>query len=618
VREAVTDIVVVVTRAVGVPVRGAVPVRGPGDAPPGSVIVAAPREVGVQGPPPGCRLVLVGEGEPPEPCFLHLASGTPASALDRAVAAARASLESERSRAAQVERQRELLEIGTALSAERDVRRLLERVLTAARDLVAADAGSLYLVEGDGDERKLRFVLAQNDSLSVPWQESLLPVDETSLAGVVATTGQPLVIEDAYALPDGARRHFNPAFDRATGYRTRSLLVAPMTTRAGELVGVLQLINRKRDKSARLPDASAVEQEVTGFAPADLELVGALASQAAVVLESSRLADEVRALFDSFVQASVTAIEQRDPPTSGHSFRVAAYTVAFARAIQRHPLPSWPGLSFSADQVQQLRYAALLHDVGKLGVREAVLTKEKRLYPEQERLVRERFGHARRALEVELLERALHDLVRRGAPPMTSDLIRVGRAQSRLGDELRWWLSQVLTASDAGAEPVEHEVLEDIASRRFPALDDTERHLLEEDELRLLRVGRGTLDELERREIETHVVHSAHFLTMLPWPRHLRRVPEIAAHHHERLDGRGYPSRLVSPEIPVEVRMLTIADIYDALTSGDRPYRKAYDPARALAVLEDEVREGAVDSDLVKVFIEAEVWKAAAEPLHDA
>ncbi len=241
-----------------------------------------------------------------------------------------------------------------------------------------------------------------------------------------------------------------------------------MTTRAGELVGVLQLINRKRDPASRLTDLRTVEQEVVGFTPSDLELVRALASQAAVVLESSRLAEEVRNLFDSFVHASITAIEQRDPPTSGHSFRVAAYTVALARAAQHRPPPSWPGLSFSPDQLQQLRYAALLHDVGKLGVREAVLTKRRRLYPDQERLVRERFGHARRAREVELSDRTLRELARRGVPPMTADLARVARARARIGDELRWWLAQVLTAADAGADPVEPDLLDEVASHYFP------------------------------------------------------------------------------------------------------------------------------------------------------
>ncbi len=605
------EIEVVVTRAVRASVPGAVVVERPGDVPSGSVVVATAEEAGLDEVPSGCLLVLLGDDEPTVPCFLHLPAASPASAVARAVAAARASLEAETARAAQIERQRELLEIGAALSAERDVERLLERILTAARELVAADAGSLYLVEGGDGELRLRFVLAQNDSVQVPWRESLLPVNESSLAGVVAATGEPLMIDDAYALPKDAPHHFNPAFDRASGYRTRSLLVVPMTTRAGELVGVLQLINRKRDPASRLTDLRTVEQEVVGFTPSDLELVRALASQAAVVLESSRLAEEVRTLFDSFVHASITAIEQRDPPTSGHSFRVAAYTVALARAAQQRPPPSWPGLSFSPDQLQQLRYAALLHDVGKLGVREAVLTKRRRLYPDQERLVRERFGHAQRAREVELLDRTLRELVRRGVPPMTADLARVARARARIGDELRWWLAQVLTAADAGADPVEPDLLDEVASHNFPGLDGNDRRLLEDDELRLVQVGRGTLDEAERREIEAHVVHSTRFLTTLPWPRHLRRIPEIASHHHEKLHGHGYPAQLSAEEIPVEVRMLTISDIYDALTSGDRPYRTAHDPATALSVLEEEVREGAVDPDLVRVFIEAEVWKAA-------
>ncbi len=562
---------VMVTRAVGVSIPDAITIDRAADAQSGSVVVATAADLA--GLPDGCRLVVIGYGDQPADCFLQLPDGAGDWPISRAVAAARDSLSAEFAAGEHTTRQRELLEVAAALSAERDVDSLLERILTTARALVHADAGSLYLLEGEDDSRRLRFTLAQNDSVAGPWRESLLPVDESSLAGVVAVTGSPLQIEDAYSLPEGVPYRFNPAFDEATGYRTRSLLVVPMTTRAGELVGVIQLINRLRAAEVGASRAHPESRTVDPFTRDDLELVQALASQAAVVLESSRLAAEVRQLFDAFVRASVTAIEQRDPPTSGHSFRVADYTVALARATAHRPPPPLRGLDFSADELQQLRFAALLHDVGKLGVREAVLTKRRKLYPDQERLVVERFGHARRALEVRLLEGALRDLMRRGAAPVTSDLARLDRARARLTDELDWWLTQVVSAAEGRHETVELDLdlLEDMAGRRFPGLDDLDRRLLEPDELRLLQVERGTLDPAERREIESHVVHSARFLATLPWPRHLAKVPVIAARHHEKLDGSGYPQGLAADTIPVEVRMLTISDIYDALTSGDRP-----------------------------------------------
>lgn len=602
-----TKIPVAVTRTVGLDIPGAQLVAAPGEAVPGSVVVAATAEPGIA--PEGCRVIAFGDGEPPAGCFLHLPSAAPPSAVASAVAVARASLEAEAAAREHTTRQRELLEIAAALSAERDVDRLLERILSSARALVHADAGSLYLVEGDGDSRRLRFTLAQNDSVAGPWRESVLPIDSSSLAGMVAVTGRALEVSDAYEIAEDAPYRFNPSFDEATGYRTRSLLVVPMTTRAGELVGVLQLINRVGGTRTGPSPNRPAEREVEPFTRDDLELVSALASQAAVVLESSRLAAEVRRLFDAFVRASVTAIEQRDPPTSGHSFRVADYTVALARAAVHRPQPGWAGLDFTRDELQQLRYAALLHDVGKLGVREAVLTKRRKLYPDQERLVVERFAHARRALEAEMLERTLQAHMRRGTPPSTSDLARLARARARLGDELGWWLHRVLAAAEGRSEPGEEDLLEEVAGFRFTGLDGVGRPLIEPDELGLLRVGRGTLDELERREIESHVVHSARFLATLPWPRHLARVPAIAARHHEKLDGSGYPDRLTAEAIPIEVRMLTIADIYDALTSGDRPYRTAYPPETAFSVLEEEVRGGALDPGLVRVFIESEAWR---------
>ncbi|HHQ49163.1 MAG TPA: GAF domain-containing protein, partial [Acidobacteria bacterium] len=344
--------------------------------------------------------------------------------LERAVAVARRRMEDERALELAAERlaaerrlRHQLLEIGASLSAEPDLDRLLGRILSSARSLVQADAGSLYLLEDRGATgARLRFLLAQNDSCEAPAPEGSLKVDSTSIAGMVAMTGRPLRIDDVESIPANAPYTFNRSFDRATGYTTRSVLAVPMTDRRGQPGGGLQLINRKRAGGARLTFHEDLAGQVVPFTDRDEELLRALAAQAAVVIENSRLVLEIQQLFEAFVRAAVTAIEQRDPPTSGHSARVAVYTVNLARAVDRDSSPAWMGVGFSSDAIRQLRYAALLHDVGKLGVRESVLTKSAKLYPYQDELIRERFFHARRALQLAAVEERLGDAVSGGRP----------------------------------------------------------------------------------------------------------------------------------------------------------------------------------------------------------
>ncbi len=510
-------------------------------------------------------------------------------------------------RARQAELERELLEIGTALASERDLGALLERILLSARRLVSADAGSIYLVEADpGGGRRLRFVRAQNDSLPAPGGGAVLPLDRSSMAGMAAVTGEPVEVADAYDLPPGTPFTFNRSFDERSGYRSRSVLAVPMITRSREIVGVIQLINRKRRRDARLDGPRAVEREVVPFDSGDLELARSLAAQAAVVLENSRLLERIETLFESFVTASITAIEQRDPPTSGHSLRVARLAVALARAVDRSTDGPYRDVHFAPPALRQLRYAALLHDIGKVGVREAVLTKGTRLHPHQDEAIRERLGHACAAeafaRAVTMLERAA---VTRTVPGPT-DL----EALERELEALRAETARRITALDRANRvvPLPEEAAGTVAAMArtaFSGCDGTPRPLLEPEEARLLSVSAGNLDDAERREIQSHVVHSHRFLTTLPWPPELERIPEIVLRHHEKLDGSGYPDGVGADSIPLEARILAVCDIYDALTAGDRPYKPALPPERAFAILREEAARGALDTDLVSLFIES-------------
>ncbi len=579
---------------------------------PPAVVVARAEDLAEAAVPDGVVVVALGMKQSSPPHVIAAPETIHGPALESATELARSlALElwlrarSEESLDRMAELEHELLEIGALLTAEQDLNVLLARILTGARHLVSADAGSLYLTESSpAGPLHLRFILAQNQSRSAPWKESVIPVDHSSMAGMAALTGEPVVVEDAYELPVDSPFELNKAFDEASGYRSRSVLAVPMTTRGGETVGVIQVINRKRRRDVLLHSHEDVAQHVVPFTRQDLDLLRSLAAQAAVVLENSLLVEEIRGLFDSFVAASVTAIEQRDPPTSGHSFRVAERTLALAEAVSEATEGPYRNVTFSQEAMRQLRYAALLHDVGKVGIREAVLTKERKLYPYQELLVRERFQHATRAAQ---LEAALDAIQRAEKGPVEHDELKsLNHEMLRIRSETKEFLNTVEHANEptpSSAEAV--PLLEVIARKTFLDPDNQRRPLLESTELGLLQIKRGNLDPAERREIQAHAEHSYRFLMTLPWPRGLERVPELAALHHEKLDGSGYPTGLSGTEIPLEVRILTICDIYDALTAGDRPYKPRLTPERAVEILREEALQGALDSALVELFIGA-------------
>ena len=513
------------------------------------------------------------------------------------------------------ERQVDLVRVGIALTAERDLDRLLELILTTGRELVGADAGSLYLIEDRDGDRLLRFVLAQNASVPATMVTTTMPLDTASLAGYVATTGEPVAVEDVRQLPADVPYRFNPSFDLAIGYHTRSVLTTPIATRSGQVIGVLQLINRKRDRHARILSTDAADAQVRPFGQTEVALIRALAAQAAVAIENTRLVQEIEHLFESFVRAAVVTIEQRDPSTSGHSLRVAHYTTALARAVEQEPPQPYRGLRFSRDEMTQLRYAALLHDFGKVGVREAVLTKAKKLHPDRLALVQERFRHAARAHEVVMLRRLLEALQQLGRAPTDADLVNFETSLNQVKADLDGQLAAVLAANEPSIlEEATAHMVGGLQRHAFAGDDGADIPLLLPEEARALAVPRGSLDEIERREIESHVVHSYQFLLTIPWPKRFANVPRIAYGHHEKLNGRGYPNRLVATQIPPEVRMMTVSDIYDALTTGDRPYKRAVSPERALDILEDEAEQGFLDASLVRVFADARIF---ARPLTD-
>lgn len=560
-------------------------------------------------------LVDVGATGPwPDTWYSVLPANAPPRMVARTVANAFVDLEASAETARLESDLSELNAVGIRLSSEPDLRVLFETILTTARSITNSDAGSLYLVDGTAEgAAHLRFALAQNDSVSMPFASVTLPLTQGSVVGHVALTGQIVNLEDAYAPPPGSPFTINRWFDAQTGYRSKSMLVVPMRTPQGETIGALQLINCKPDWEGPLPSADDVERHVRPYSAYQEKLATSLASQAAVAVHNRRLYLSIHELFEGFVKASVTAIEVRDPTTSGHSFRVAELTGRLADVVNRCTTGPYAAVRFSAEALMELRYAALLHDFGKVGVREHVLVKAKKLYPGQLERIRYRIELLKRDLTLRASQSKLTLALNGSRDGYHAQASGVDAELRAALAELDQQLDLILAANEPtpSASTSGAEIL-NLAARTWSDADGTPRTVLTPDEARVLAIPRGTLTDSERRDIEQHVVHTYHFLKQIPWTPELARVPEIAGSHHEKLNGRGYPKAANAPDIPVQSRMMTIADIYDALTASDRPYKKAMPAEEALRILEHERRGGAIDAALLELFIEARLFEGAS------
>jgi HD-GYP domain-containing protein (c-di-GMP phosphodiesterase class II) len=553
--------------------------------------------------------------------FAFLPSFAPSNIVERTLEAAFENIDLvERDRASSQaqkiwEREREELnEIGVALSSQREIGALLSLILSKTREITAADAGSLYLVEDDAQGRHLRFMLTQNDSLEFPYQEFVLPLAENSMAGYTALRGEVLNFADAYEIPADRPYHFNKSYDRDSGYRTRSLLTLPMCNAKGEVLGVLQLINCRRNPAARLDLDKNIAQQVHPFPERSVRLALSLASQAAVAYENRKLYDEIEALFEGFVSAAVTAIEQRDPTTSGHSLRVAAYTQRLAEVVNATSAGPYANVFFDAGQLKEIRYAALLHDFGKVGVREEVLVKAKKLYPLQLELLRQRFDYIRKETEASTVRRKLQAFLERDRGTALSEIARLTEDFDQRLRRIEEFLQLIVDANEPSLlEEHNSRKLREVAKQSFIDARGIERPYLNPDEVRLLSIPKGSLDAAERLQIESHVIHTFNFLSQIPWTKELKKIPEIARAHHEKLNGTGYPYKLSGDQIPVPAKMMTICDIFDALTASDRPYKRAVPIDRAMSILEDCVRAGELDPDLFNLFREEKVYDRAMQ-----
>jgi HD-GYP domain-containing protein (c-di-GMP phosphodiesterase class II) len=456
------------------------------------------------------------------------------------------------------------------------------------------------------------FKLANNQSRRIVLKEQTMPMTPKSVAGYVALTGKALIIDDAYLIPPDRPYTLNRAFDESHNYRSKSMLVLPMRNHQGDIIGVLQMINRKPSFDMTLHSPEVIEQIVLPFTRDIKDRMTALANLAAVAIENNQLYENIRRLFDGFVQASVTAIEQRDPTTKGHSLRVSVLTVELAKVVDHIDSGRFADARFTREMLQELRWAGLLHDFGKVGVREDVLLKSQKLYPHELERIRNRFQYLKKCVEADTMRKKLTSLTRGERAECDSLFAGFESEEAAQYARLDSFLEAVVSANLPTVLPAERSnMLEEMRNWQYTSLNggDPMRVLLD-DEARVLSIPKGSLDEKERLEIESHVTHTYNFLTKIPWTRDLKRLPDIAYAHHEKLNGRGYPRGLSEPEIPVQAKMMAIADIFDALTASDRPYKKAMPVEKALDILGMEASGGALDSELVQVFVESRVWRS--------
>jgi HD-GYP domain-containing protein (c-di-GMP phosphodiesterase class II) len=520
-----------------------------------------------------------------------------------------------------------LVGIGRSLIEEKDPNRLLGLILDACRRITGADAGTIFLCEENDKGPVLRFKHSHSASGDTAYEEYTMPRDERSIAGYVSITGRGLNIPDAYFLDPDLPYRFNPGYDRSTGYRTRSMLVVPMRDHAGAVIGVIQLINAKEHAGSAGSEGPVDSREAEGVllrSPEDfetkvfpfkaryVELLEAVANQAAIALENSRMIKVIEEQFEAFVRASISAIESRDPATSGHSARVSRLAVALMAAVDSDKEGIYAPCSFGPSELREIEYAGLLHDFGKVYIDERIFTKAKKLFERDYDCLVLRLKFLYRSLELRFARREF-DAIRSGRPEEANAIDAESVQALRSLMETLYLIDILNEPRETEVDPKE-ELDRLIASAPPPELladlDGSPLPLVTEDERANLSIRRGSLNDKERVIIQSHVQYTEAFVSRIPWPTGLGGIPEYCAKHHEMLDGSGYPRGLTGDRIPLQARMLAVADIYDALAARDRPYKKALPPDAVRRILEDEAGRGRLDAELVRIFYRDECWRA--------
>lgn len=513
---------------------------------------------------------------------------------------------------------RRLAEIGVALSAEKNMGRLLEMIVSEARAITRADAGTLYTVDCGRD--LLNFRIIQNDTMktrlggSAGFAIDLPPIPLRkdgqpncgNVSSYVALTGEIVNIPDVY---EAAQFDFTGPreYDQTTGYRSRSMLVIPMRNHENDVIGVLQLLNALDAETGR----------VTIFSEETVDLVASLASQAAVALTNAQLIQNLTDLLYAFIKSIAAAIDEKSPFTGGHIRRVTDLTLSMAREINETREGPFAGINFTEDEMDELAIAAWMHDVGKIVTPDHVIDKRHKLETIFDRagLVETRFDLIEQTVRNGYLSEKVRRMERGEWDGEAA--LRLDRAMredlERLREEREFVIGCNVPRETMGTDDIER--LKAIGGRTF-CLDGRERRYLTDDEIRCLSVARGSLTPEERRIIEHHALMTRRILEKLPFPKRLARVPEFAGGHHEMLDGSGYPFGLTAESLPLQTRIMAIADIFEALTAKDRPYKRPMELSQAVRILRRMKEDGRIDADLFDFFVSRGLHvKYAAEEL---
>lgn len=519
--------------------------------------------------------------------------------------------------AERLKRIEKLNEIGIALSAEKNTPRLLEMILIGAKEITNADGGTLYSVQEDGTIKmeivrtdSLHFAMGGTTGKKIPFPPIPLHDKEGNSNKHMVVTYAVLNdctvnIPDAYNA-DGFDFSGTRAFDRKTGYRSTSFLTVPMKNHDGDIIGILQLLNAK-DPAAN---------QVIPFSEESQMLAESLASQAAIAITNRRLIDDLKTLLESLIHLVATAIDEKSPYTGGHCKRVPVITMMLADAAHHDTSPIFNDFRMSEDQRYELSIAAWLHDCGKITTPEYVVDKATKLETIFDRIhtVDTRYEVIKRDAEIALLKKKLA-CKERGEPVDEAKLEDEYRQHLAQLEEERLFLHRSNTGGEFMAEADQQRV-HLIAQRLFSFNGET-RPLLDENEVYNLTIAKGTLTSEEREVINNHIIATIKILESLPFPKHLRQVPEYAGGHHERIDGKGYPRGLKKEQMSLQARIMAIADIFEALTAPDRPYKPAKTLSESLRILGFMTQEGHVDPDLFNLFVRNKIYKQYAEQYLD-